>query len=77
MGKKTFIIDSVSYIIDANDCMDTEPCCHEVIIIDSNGKETTNTLSGVSIYLLLSKSNNQIPSHFKEYKDYKPLGLYD
>ena len=69
-------IDEKTYIIDMS-CYETEPCCHDITIIDSNGKKIKTVLNGVDIYLLLSESNNEIPKHFKEYKDYKYLGLYD
>ena len=33
-------IDRKTYIIDENDCMESDPCYHDVAIIDVDGKET-------------------------------------
>lgn len=70
-------IDGKTYIIDEKKCMESYPCCHDVTIIDDNGKKSEHTYDGPEIYSLLSESNNKIPKHFMEYKDFKGFGLYD
>ena len=61
-------ITKSKYII-SDMCKESYPCKHYVTFPDGN----KILMSGVKIYEMLAKENLEIPTHFKEYKDFKFL----
>ena len=65
-------------IIINDNCYETCPCRHKVVILYNDSSYKVTELDGISIYEILDYLDKEIPEHFRNYKNkYNYCSLFD